>query len=457
MSQLIRHFIRESLRSRIDEVGELFGGQGATFPTGRGPAGSYAASRLKDDKVANLTERSLLGYRFSSARDGKPEISIVGDNKQTDEVLAIPYPISGIDDDRSSGTTTPLEEMLIRKFRARMLPMNDALINSIKNQQRGWEYASESDDFLDKQMSAADIQGLDFVPNYFLIPRKIGELLKAPAKSTTRAAAEKAARFECADLSVSDLISTIMYKDVTDPDWSLAAACFYDLANEPNWTAAIAAGAVSALLASETGPGAIVAFFLGAGLAMTVSDVVYRIPVIYWAYANKKWKFLSANVVYTVILIGFESWAHFKEAKILYTSAKITGDDTAIKTAPLLYKKIIDRLGPTGRLNVADDALRGAAPKVAAEMLEAGLRGKLPDEELAIAKRAAASLDFWTPIKIIVVQISLQIIAYLFGEEAKQSCAAEVIDMTDADSLTDYLTGSKSELKKFIEEKYPPI
>ncbi len=438
-------------------MGEPFGGQGATFPTGRGPSASYAASRLKDNKVAKLSERSLLGYRFSSTRNGEPEISIVGDNKQTGEVLAIPYPISGIDDDRSRGATTPLEETLIRKFRARMLPINDTLINSIKNQQSGWEYAPESDNFLVEQMSAADIQDLDFVPNYFLVPRKLGEILKAPAVSTTRDAAERAARFECADLSVSELISTIMNKDVTDPEWALAAACFYDYANEPNWTAGIAAGAVSALLASETGPGAIVAFFLGAGLGMTVGDVVYRIPVIYWAAANKKWKFLSANVVYMVILIIFESWVHFKESKILYTSARIAGNDAVIKAAPLLYKKIIERLGPTGLLNVTDDALRSAAPKVAAEMLEAGLRGKLPDEELAIAKRAAESLDFWTPIKIIVVQISLQIIAYLFGEEAKQACAAEVIDMTDSDSLTDYLTGSKSELKKFIEEKYPPI
>jgi len=355
----IRMFIRESLRSsaRLDEVRD---------DALAGPIRGNIPDNFKDFSMTDAAKKSFVGKRFSSIADGDPEITIIADNPSTSQVVFIPYPLvspANVLDERDESGYTPTESRLMKSFQAQMLPVD--LVDSVFNNRAGWTSLDGIAATLDVLFRQSE--RLEFVPSVFITGRQ-PRILRKPSGYTTRKAAESALEFECI-LPIEEVVSITFggrmgfsgtKVPVTSPRWALAAACYYEYANSAKGV--ILAGLVGAvaggILLSETGPFAVAGAIVGAGLASTSSDIVLRLPVIFWAYETKRYRFLSFNMTYIVILLLFESLVHFKELKGLYQAGKVVGVENLAKGGNRFYTYVMNKLAPTGVLETSDEVLR---------------------------------------------------------------------------------------------------
>ena len=220
-------------------------------------------------------------------------------------------------------------------------------------------------------------------------------------------------------------------------------------------------GALAWLAASETGPFSFGAFIAAGSVGAASHDIVMRIPVIAWSAANGKTKFLAANVCYIIIVIIFESLAHFKEAKGILRAGEVVGvKNAASASSNIIAKKIAERLESVPNMSrLAKDELGAIIDGIFSHAYDAN-DVKVSEKFFENALSAAERLDFWTPTKLWIVGMALQFISAQFGESVAEQCRAELAEMANNDFNLDVLETSKSELMSDIDAlsaKYPPI
>jgi hypothetical protein len=452
----IRMFIRESLRSRVrlDEVRD---------DALAGPIRGNIPDNFKDFSMTDAAKKSFVGKRFSSIADGAPEITIVADNPSTSQVVFIPYPIADTSTDREGSDYTTTESVLMKRFNAQMMPNDADIINQIFNNAAGWTSLNGIYPVLTPFFDSAKRRRLDFVPNVLMASRTPA-LLKKPASYSTRSAPKRAEEFECI-LPIEEVVSITFggrmgfsgtKVPVTNPRWALAAACYYGYANSAK--GAILAGLVGAvaggILLSETGPFAVAGAIVGAGLASTSSDIVLRLPVIFWAYETKRYRFLSFNMTYIVILLLFESLVHFKELKGLYQAGKVVGVENLAKGGNRFYTYVMNKLAPTGALETSDEVLRKSILGLTRWRSSTGF---FTDSDIDLAVKAARNLDFWTPTKLVITGFVLQGITWFFGADTAAQCKNDVMSILETGDFTPERLSESKEFREYIANRIPEI
>jgi hypothetical protein len=138
-------------------------------------------------------------------------------------------------------------------------------------------------------------------------------------------------------------------------------------------------------------------------------------------------------------------------------AAKALGPDEVIKNTPDFFDKYL--ISQLRNLNVPQpsrELILRAAGEVLEGQIKAGSRSISMEKEFL---RAIEAGDSWTPIKIIISQLILQVTAWLFGEAVKDSIMIDVESFVEGTTdVQSYLQMSKSELTEYyteVREKYP--
>jgi hypothetical protein len=261
-------------------------------------------------------------------------------------------------------------------------------------------------------------------PGYYIVSRNTDVLV--PQREYTQEFQNKVKNFECALDSWQESVEIIKTKDVKEPEWVLAAACFYEYAN--SFTPAVLGSVVGALLGAGIGagigafgagvgaiPGAGVGAKLGLMWGPALTDIALRGVAMWWAAYNGRTEFLYANAVYCVIILIFGAFA-------TYTS----------KVLPLLK-------GPGGN----KIAIKAIETTIAASP---GLSSAFETTALSAAKGGVA----------ILAEFISNVIATIFtGLTIEISKEKVELLISDTRLLDTALKDSEAQLRLFIQNQYP--
>lgn len=266
-NQQLRMFIRESL---IVEIGGSMGQDLRYNPMEKGKI-------TKSDPLAG----SLVGKKFSFSDGGAPAFVVVADNSQLRKIIVRRYP--SYDQAAFSEDVGSLSGATQLDAYADGQAISDAI-----DQAGGWQ---SSPDTLSRDAPPTQYTGLSIVPNYWILDRSI-QNLKKPAHVSTSSGQEKAKDFGCV-VPYETAAAYVVKEDPKTAKFALGAACFYEYANSAK--VGLLSAAVGALVGGLIGnvPGAATGAVVGSAL----TDMLLRWPVLRWALANEKYKFLAANLL----------------------------------------------------------------------------------------------------------------------------------------------------------------
>jgi hypothetical protein len=418
---------------------------------------------VDDAAESNLKFGNVIDKRFSLTRDGEPAFTVIADNKDQSKIIIIPYPQDRqLLDDRGANLT---QETLIDELNASRIPIRSSIIKAILNDASGWTTSETHKAEISSNLKFCIDQGYEVFPDILIMSRDL-DLLQRPKAASTRSAVEAGKKFECA-LQPREIVYSIFdirdLKKLREPEWLLNAACYYEYANSIKGAllSGLVMGALAWLATAETGPFSIGAFISAAGIGSTSHDIVMRVPVIAWAAANGKTKFLAANVAYIVLVLIFESLVHFKEVKGVLKAGEVIGvENAASSSGNVIAKMISSKLeGTPGMTRLAKNEFSKILDGIFSHAYDAS-DARVTEKFFANAVTAAQRLDFWTPMKLCIVGFCLQFVAFMFGDTAVAQFKSEFESLANADFDLNALESSKSELMSDINAlstKYPPM
>lgn len=445
MHNALRSFIRESLLTADDLLHDM------------------SSEELVDAYKQNLLKYSLNDKRFSLTKDGEPEFTVIADNQAQSQVVIIPYPQERqVFDDQGNNYS---QDDLINALGAEKIQIKSPVIQAILSNTDGWltsdaRKSQIKDDFLRGKVLDAEV-----FPNLLIMDRD-PDLLKRPRAESTRSAIEASKKFEC-KLPAQEVVKHVF--DMQDlallrtPEWREYAACYYEYASGIKGAAlsGLVMGTLALMATSETGPFSFGAFITAAGTGAASHDIVMRIPVIAWSFANGKTKFAAANFVYIAIVLIFETLLHLKEAKAILKAGEVVGVKNAASTSRnIIVKSIVAKFEETEMTRLAKDELGKIIDGIFSYTYDAK-DIKVSEQFFKNAVTAAERLDFWTPTKLCIVGFALQLATFLLGSEAVDQCRSDIEALANGDFNIDFVEMSKSELfddpEAGLNLKYPPM
>ena len=355
MSQIIRTFIREALS--INEIGGSPGqdirykpnlapqdtqSQNTdTVPVFVGFMGSFSAGDIPDYVVVadNAKDSLLVVGHSKSTYTPKSSNDIFGSANQIkkfETIGATAAPIQFLKDLSTVALLVDDDEGL-PDSNAYEIPKNDA---------GKWHMLPSDKSKLASFLSKRDSSPLDdyTAPNtgYYVVKRDKNLFTgrHVPQQEYTEPFKRNMYKFKCS-LDPAQVIEYLKKYEPTDPEYTLAAACFYEYAG--SFTAAALTGLITGLLVSVVATPAV---GISAGFtAMGLHDLVFRIVVIRWAYKNNYTNFFYANLVYFIICLLFISFNAFKALKALPAAEAGAQVTTKVAVLERLFGK---KFAPTG-------------------------------------------------------------------------------------------------------------
>ena len=333
-SRALRSFIRETINEEFPAV-HIFerdlGSEREIQDYKKEKSAGMIPLSAKDIPTKNIVDLRI-GEMGSFVQGSEPDFVVIAQNPATKKVAITRHSKSAQD-----VTALDFEQRL---YAIPIMPSSPILSDILKGvppeesaegyvgdaNVKMWYVLPKDKDVLQSQSSATSNVENMIGNGYYLLDQDARFI--EPRKVYTSKFRQSVENFGC-ELTFKKSCEIIKEYDVNSPEWALAAACFYEYANSLKYTAAgfLAGGGIGAALGALYGaiaykhplaaiPYAGIGFYKGGSWGIVSADALLRFPVLMWSWKTKRKTFFWANLIYIILIIGFNSLANYSSTVV---------------------------------------------------------------------------------------------------------------------------------------------